>query len=192
MARRWALLSSMPPPLSQACSPIHPLQAPHLWKRATVVLHAHVMRTLLADAIARRRLVLLTPGEVTAAICRWQGAGLSVATISGRWLVLRSAVSWAVAEDIMRSNPLVGMRGPARPQPRRHHTLGEVRQVLAFVEANAARTMGALAADWESGTLRRSAFIAEQDHLLVRLAADSGADAGSWQCSATRTSTGAC
>jgi integrase len=152
--------------------------SPHLWKRATVVSHTHVVQTLLADTIGRRRLVLLTPGEVTAAICRWQGAGLSVATISGRWLVLRSALSWAVAEGIMRSNPLVGMRGPARPQPRRHHTSGEVRQILAYVEGNAARTMAALAADRESGTLRRLAFIAGQDHLLVRLAADSGARRG--------------
>lgn len=86
--------------------------APHLWKRATVVSHQHVVRTLVADPLARRRLVLLTPGDVTGAICRWQAEGRSVPTISGRWLVLRSALSWVVAEDIMRANPLAGMRGP--------------------------------------------------------------------------------
>lgn len=132
----------------------------------------------MADPLARRRLVLLTPGDVTGAICRWQAEGRSVPTISARWLVLRSALSWAVAEGIMRANPLVGMRGPPRPTPRRHHSLGEVRQILAQAEGNAARTMAALAANPGSGTLRRLAFIAEQDRLLVRLAADSGARRG--------------
>lgn len=152
--------------------------APHLWKRATVVSHQHVVRTLVADPLTRRRVVLLTPGDVTGAICRWQAEGRSVPTISGRWLVLRSALSWAVAEGMMRANPLAGMRRPPRPEPRRHHTFGEVRQILAQAESNAARTMSALAADPGSGTLRRLAFIADQDHLLVRLAADSGARRG--------------
>ena len=74
------------------------------------------------------RLVSLTQSEVITAIRRWQSEGRSVSEVSGRWLVLRSAISWAVAEGILRSNPLAGMRGPARPQPRRHHTLAEVRQ----------------------------------------------------------------
>ncbi len=152
--------------------------APHLWKRATVVSHAHVVRMLVADRLGYRRLVLLTPGDVTAAICRWQTEGLSVPTISGRWLVLRSALSWAAAEGIMRVNPLVGMRGPARPQPRRHHTLAEVRQILALVEFNAAGATAALDAEPGSKMLRRAAFIAEQERLLVRLAADSGARRG--------------
>lgn len=149
-----------------------------MWKRATVFSHAHVVRTLVADRLGHRRLVLLTLSDVTAAICRWQTEGVSVPTISGRWLVLRSALSWAVAEGIMRINPLVGMRGPARPQPRRRHTLAEVHQILALVEANAARATAALNAEPGSKMLRRAAFIAEQELLLVRLAADSGARRG--------------
>ena len=88
----------------------------------------------MADELGRRQLVTLTGGEVRAAICRWQTAGLSVPTVSGRWLVLRSAVSWAVADGILRSNPLASMRGPARPEPRRHHSPAEVRALLDTAE----------------------------------------------------------
>ena len=102
-------------------------RAPHLWKPATVISHASVLKALVADPIGRRRLINLTAGDVRAAISRWQAEGLSVPTVSGRWLVLRSALSWAVAEGLLRSNPLAGVRGPARPQPRRHHALAEVR-----------------------------------------------------------------
>jgi hypothetical protein len=105
-------------------------EAPHLWKPATVVSHRPPVRALMADELARRRLVNLTPAEVRAAILRWQQAGASVATVSQRWLVLRSALSWATAEGILRSNPLAGMRGPSRPQPRLHHSPAEVHRLL--------------------------------------------------------------
>jgi hypothetical protein len=64
--------------------------APHLWKPATVASHRHVVRALVEDSLGRRRLVALTPGDVRAAICRWEAAGQSVSTVSSRWLVLRS------------------------------------------------------------------------------------------------------
>ena len=152
--------------------------APHLWKPATVSSHSHVIRSLVGDSLARRRLVALTPGDVRAAICRWQAAGLSVSTVSARWLVLRSALSWAVSEGVLRSNPLPGMRGPSRPQPRRHHTLSEVRMLLRWAEGNVEMAIFALAADPKSPGLRRLLFSAEQGLLLVRLAADSGARRG--------------
>ena len=152
--------------------------APHLWKPATVVSHRHVIRSLVEDALGRRRLVALTPGDVRAAICRWQSAGQSVSTVSSRWLVLRSALSRAVGEGILRSNPLAGMRGPARPQPRRHHTLDEVRQILRSAEGSVEEATVALAASPHSPALQRHLFDAEQGLLLVRLAADSGARRG--------------
>ena len=152
--------------------------APHLWKPATVASHSHVIRSLVGDSLARRRLVALTPGDVRAAICRWQSAGFSVSTVSFRWLVLRSALSWAVSEGVLRSNPLAGMRGPSRPQPRHHHTLTEVRQLLRSAEVNVERATIALAVDPKSPGLRRLIFSAEQGLLLVRLAADSGARRG--------------
>lgn len=152
--------------------------APHLWKPATVVSHRPVVKALMGDALGRRRLVTLTPSDVRAAICRWQADGASVPTVSGRWLVLRSAVSWAVVEGVLRTNPLAGMHGPARPEPRRHHTIGELRQLLRRAEANVERTTLALAADPDSAVCRRLLFSAEQSLVLVRLAADSAARRG--------------
>ena len=47
-------------------------EAPHLWEPATVRSHCSVVQALLADPVAHRRLVVLTLGDVHAAICRWQ------------------------------------------------------------------------------------------------------------------------
>jgi len=78
----------------------------------------------------------------------------------------------------MRSNPLAGMRGPPRPQPRRRHTLAEVRQILSVAESIVDQTYAHLAADPSARIARQAAFAAERDLLLVRLAADSGARLG--------------
>ena len=153
-------------------------EAPHLWKPATVQSHCSVVQALLADPVAHRRLVVLTLGDVHAAICRWQAGQVSVPTVSARWRVLRSAMSWAVVEGVLRANPLVGVRGPPRPTPRRHHTVAEVRQILRAAEAAVDHVAGNLAADPESALWRRPLFSAEQALLLVRLAADSGARRG--------------
>jgi len=56
-----------------------------------------VVERLLADRLALRRLAALTPAYVRATLRRWQQEGLSMPTVSGRWLVLRSAASWAYA-----------------------------------------------------------------------------------------------
>src|ERR1019366_9427601 len=65
-------------------------------------------------------------------------------------------------EGVLRSNPLAGMRGPSRPQPRPHHTLSEVRQLLRSAEVNVERATIALAVDPKSPGLRRLLFSAEQ------------------------------
>ena len=99
-------------------------------------------------------------------------------TVSARWLVLRSALSWAVGENIVRTNPIAGVKGPPRPTPRRHHTLVEVRQLLATAEFAVTRLGGKLEADPSSAKWRRLLYSAEQAHLLARVAADSGARRG--------------
>jgi len=107
------------------------LGSAQLWKPATVASHHHVVSTLAGDPLCRCRLQWLTPAVMRAAICRWRDEGVSVPKVSARWLLLRGAVSWAVAEGLLRLNPLAGMRGPPRPRPRRHHSLDEVRRLLA-------------------------------------------------------------
>jgi hypothetical protein len=128
-----------------------------------------------------RVVVGLTPGDVRAAICRWQADGVPVPTVSARWLVLRSALSWAVGEGLLRSNPLAAMRGPARPEPRRHHTIGEVRQLLRTAEVNVERTAAARAAEPDSPGCRRLLFSAEHGRLLVRLGPTPGPGAARWR-----------
>lgn len=137
-----------------------------------------MVQALVADPLACRRLVVLTAGDVRAAICRWQADRLSVATVSARWLVLRSAISWAVGESLIRANPLAGVKGPSRPTPRRHHSLVEVRQLLRTAEAAVEGAANKLTAELTSARWRRLLFSAEQALLLVRLAADSGARRG--------------
>ena len=107
------------------------LASAQLWKPATITSHHHVVSTLAGDPLCRCRLQALTPAVMRAAICRWWDEGVSVPKVSARWLLLRSAVSWAVAEGLLRLNPLAGMRGPPRPRPRRHHSRDEVRRLLA-------------------------------------------------------------
>jgi integrase len=154
------------------------LAAPHLWKPATYASHRHVIVGLIADPIGRCPLVVLSAGSVRAAIGRWQARGMSVATVSGRWLVLRSAISWAVTEGLLRANPLAGVRGPPRPRPRLHHTVDEVHRMLAVAVGDVAWRSAALADDPTSLRLRRLLFGAEQTLLIVRVAADSGARRG--------------
>ena len=150
----------------------------HLWKPATYASHRHVVDDLVVDPLARRPVLTLTAGTVRAAVVRWQSCGLSVATVSARWLVLRSAISWAVTEGLLRSNPLSGVRGPPRPRPRLHHTLDEVHRMLTVAEADVATLSAAVEADPTSLWWRRVLFSAEQALLLVRVAADSGARRG--------------
>jgi len=86
-----------------------------LWKSATITSHRHVVSALLGDPLCHCRLQSLTPAVVRAAICRWRHGGVSVPRVSARWLLICSAVSWAVVEGLLLLNPLAGMRGPPRP-----------------------------------------------------------------------------
>jgi len=106
------------------------LGSAQFWKPATVASHRHVVSTLLGDPLCRCRLQSLTPAVMRAVICRWRDEGVSVPKVPARWLLLQAEVSWAVAEGLLRLNPLAGMRGPPRPQPRRHHSQDEVRRLL--------------------------------------------------------------
>ena len=101
-----------------------------------------------------------------------------MAKVSARWLLLRAAVSWAVAEGLLALNPLAGMRGPPRPQPRRHHSQDEVRRLLVAAGDTVASAQDALRRRPGSAARARRLFAAGQSLLLARLAADSGARRG--------------
>jgi integrase len=154
------------------------LGSAQLWKPATVASHRHVVSTLVGDPLCRCRVQSLTPAVMRTAICRWRDAGVSVPKVSARWLLLRGAVSWAAAEGFLRLNPLAGMRGPPRPQPRRHHSLDEVGRLLAAAGEAAALAQDAFQRRPGCPARARRLFAAEQLLVLVRLAADCGARRG--------------
>jgi integrase len=154
------------------------LGSAHLWKPATLASHRHVVSTLAEDPLCRCRLQSLTPAVMRTAICRWHDEGVSVPKVSARWLLIRGAVSWAVAEGLLRLNPLAGMRGPPRPGPRRHHSLDEVRGLLIAAGDAVGYAQGAFTRRPGSAACARRLFGAEQSLLLVRLAADCGARRG--------------
>jgi hypothetical protein len=82
------------------------LGSDQFWRPATAASHRRVVSTLLGDPVCGCRLQLLTPAVMRAAICRWRGEGVSVPKVPARWLLIRSAVSWAVAEGMLALNPL--------------------------------------------------------------------------------------
>jgi integrase len=154
------------------------LASAQFWKPATIASHRHVVSTLVGDPLCRCRLQSLAPAVMRAAICSWRHEGVSVAKVSARWLLLRAAVSWAVAEGLLALNPLAGMRGPPRPQPRRHHSQDEVRRLLAATGDAVTSAQDAFRRRPGSAACARRLFAAEQPLLLVRLTADCGARRG--------------
>jgi len=86
------------------------LSAHHDWRPATWISARSNAKALRADGLAARRVSTLKPEHVRAAMAAWSGAGASVAVVSGRFRVLRSAIGWAHVERIIDVNPLSGMR----------------------------------------------------------------------------------
>ncbi|MGH9079161.1 MAG: tyrosine-type recombinase/integrase, partial [Acidimicrobiales bacterium] len=152
------------------------LTAHHDWRPATWISARSNVKALRADRLAARRVTTLTPEVVRAAMmATWTAAGASVAVVSGRFRVLRSAVGWAHVERIVDVNPLSGMRGPTRPGTRLHLTADEVIRLLQRSETRVTEAM----TDFDDSPLARARLHkAEQVRLLVRLAADSGARRG--------------
>lgn len=149
--------------------------AHHDWRPATWIGARSNVKALRADPLAQRRVATLTPEAVRAAMACWSAAGASVAVVSGRFRVLRSALGWAHVERIVDVNPLAGMRGPRRPGTRLHLSTDEVARLL---RASEELVSAAWAGFDDSTPTRVRLHKAGQLRLLVRLAADSGARRG--------------
>jgi integrase len=154
------------------------VEAPHVWSPTTWVSHESVVRALRRDRLSGCRVDRLTPSVMQRAIMQWGAAGASVAVISGRFLVLHSAITWAMAERMLRSDPLVGMKSPPRPYPRKHLRPDLVRELMATAEQRREKADAALVERPGSRAAELRLFRAEQDVLLVNLTADTGARRG--------------
>jgi len=152
------------------------LNADQPWKPSTRIGYRSNARFLGADVpLADMRVVSVTPRDVRRAFARWERDGASPAVIGGRFRVLRAAVGWAYDERIIDHHPIRNMRGPGRPEPRRPLADSDVKALLGAGEA---RLLEAVANDTGTAGARWHRHRAEQDLLLVRLAADSGARRG--------------
>lgn len=151
------------------------IAAHHDWRPATWIGARSNVKALRADPLAERRVSTLTPEAVRAAMACWAATGASVAVVSGRFRVLRSAIGWAHVERIVDVNPLAGMRGPTRPGTRLHLAPDEVARLLQAAEE---MVTAAWAGFDDSNPARARLHKAQKLRLLVRLAADSGARRG--------------
>jgi integrase len=134
-------------------------------------------RALARDPLGGCRVDRLVPGNVHEAIARWRRQGATTSVVSGRFRTLNAALTWTVEQRIVRWHPLAGMRAPHRPLPRRDLPVADVLALLDVAQARVDKAR----AHWEEhpGARRRTWwFLAEQDLLLVRLAADAGARRG--------------
>ncbi len=175
------------------------LDADHPWKPSTYVGYNSNARALSRDPIAQRPAAALSPHEIRHRLAAWQTAGSSDAVVAARFRALRACLTWAYNERLLDTHPLRLMRGPHRAPPRQALTGEEVRALLVTAEirvleaqANLPRTtntpagassgrvssVACTAAAVASSAARRRLRVVEQDLLLVRLAADSGARRG--------------
>jgi len=89
--------------------------------------------------------------------------------ISGRYAVLHAAISWAIAERLLRFDPLAGMHAPPRPYPRKHLPPDLVRRLIGMAEQRREKAAAGLAERPGSRGAQLRLFRADQDVLLVRL-----------------------
>jgi integrase len=154
------------------------MAAEHLWKPSTRSSHASVVRFLASEPVGRVGVAALTPQGLDGRLSAWRSAGASTAVVWGRWAVLHSALSWATRQGMLRANPIEGMRAPARPTPRKHLRPDEIARLLRTAHDEVTRAAAIVAAHPHDRRHWRSLFVAEQNRLLVRLAADTGARRG--------------
>lgn len=133
-------------------------------------------RGLIQDRrLADTRAVSLTPVQLRTTFARWSTDGVTLSVIGGRFRVLRAAIGWAYDQRIIDVHPIRSMRGPGRVEPRCPLSDDDVRQLLWAAET---AVLSAVAGDDGRPRARQLRRLAEQDLLVVRLAADSGARRG--------------
>lgn len=152
------------------------LAGDHPWKPSTVVGYRSAARGLIRDRrLADTRVVSLTPIQLRTTFARWSADGVTLSVIGGRFRVLRAAIGWAYDQRIIDVHPIRNMRGPGRVEPRRPLSDDDVCQLLWAAET---AVLSAVAGDDGRPRARQLRRLAEQDLLVVRLAADSGARRG--------------
>jgi integrase len=154
------------------------LDSPHRWSATTWRTHTGEARMLCRDRLGRARLDRMTTDTMERAIARWVHAGASAAVVSARFRILHSAISWAIRTKLITHDPLKDMRSPSRPHPRLHLRPGQVHQLIVTADEAVDKARARLAERPHARQRVLDLFLAEQNALLARLAADSGARRG--------------
>lgn len=157
------------------------LVADHPWKPSTIVGYRSTVRALRADHLALGAVAALTPQLIRQATLRWQAAGAGPAVIAGRLRVVRTAIRWAYTERLIDSDPIRYLRGPGHATPRRPLPDDDVRALLVAAEFAVLQAQVNTAAEEPTPNDRHRLTpleLAEQNLLLVKLAADTGARRG--------------
>jgi len=92
------------------------------------------VRSEANSGLARRAPATVTPPVVRAAMQRWAATGAAPSTIALQVRTLRAAFGWAFEERLLAGHPLLGMRGPAQPEPRRDAPPEVVRELLVAAD----------------------------------------------------------
>jgi integrase len=172
-----------PPPPQSASMTVQALlegflAASHRWSATTWRSHRGQAAMLCRDRIRGVRLDRMTPNAMEAAIERWARAGVTAANLCGRFKTLHSAISWAVHNELLVDDPLAGVSCPTRPAPRLHLRPGEVRRLLLTADALVEKAEASMVEFPDKRSRMLALFRAEQNALLIRLAADSAARRG--------------
>jgi len=146
------------------------LAADQSWKPSTRVGYTSVARSLLHDPIADLRVTWLTPAEVRAILTRWDAAGVTTSVAAGRVRAIRACLGWAHRERLIDTDLARTLRGPRRSPHRLPLDDDEVTRLLD----HAGTALLEAVANGDERLIHRR----QQQLLLVRLAADSGARRG--------------
>jgi integrase len=153
------------------------VEADQPWKPSTLVGNRSLARALRLDPVGDVRVCQLTPRLLRAALTRWEQQGCTVAVLGARFRVLRSAIGWAWTERLVDVHPIRYMRGPARPPARQPLSDTDVHQLLAAADLAVLEAL-ANTPEHPNRAGLQALQRAEQDLLMVRLAADTGARRG--------------
>jgi integrase len=154
------------------------LSASHRWSATTWRSYRGQAALLGRDRIRRTHVARLTPDRMERVIERWLRTGVTPANLSARFRTIHAAITWAVTNGLLTADSLAGMTCPARPDPRLHLSADQVSTLIRAADDLVDTAHAAVVEQPHRSDLVLRLFRAEQDALLVRLAADSAARRG--------------
>lgn len=147
--------------------------AARYWSPTTSARRQLGARMVAGDRLGTIQVARLNPVVLQATVDRWVAESVGTATIRAAHDVVRSAVSWAVAQGWLAADVLAGARGPRDSSPRSQVPVPAVRAAVAAACEEALRAERDARCGWSPAS-ELALFRAQQRLLLVFLVADTG------------------